>query len=535
MPSEMPPPLQTAFQTTPSYGNSRKTHPPCPNGHLLVFSSPERHLTQKDSIMKPTIALVGRPNVGKSTLFNRLTRTKDALVHDLPGLTRDRHYGHGKIGSKPYLVIDTGGFEPVVDSGILNEMAKQTLQAVDEADAVVFLVDGRTGLTPQDKIIADRLRQSPRPVYLAVNKGEGGNRAVLAAEFYELALGEPHVISGAHGDGVYYLIEEILENFPEPEAEEADAKHPVFAVIGRPNVGKSTLVNAILGEERVIAFDMAGTTRDSIHIDFEREGKPFTIIDTAGVRRRGKVDEAVEKFSVIKAMQAVEAANIAVLVLDAQQDVADQDATIAGFALEAGRALVVAVNKWDGISEERREQIKRDISRKLYFLDFAKFHFISALKERGIDGLFDSIQAAYNAAMIKMPTPKITRVLQSAIERQQPPRAGLVRPKMRYAHQGGMNPPVIVVHGNSLHAISDSYTRYLTQTFRKAFNLQGTPLRIQYNVSENPYENAEDKLKKKPLRRVSLSNRIEKREGRKEEKNRFKKKTKVSVKKQFSR
>ena len=255
-----------------------------------MCSAPDfrRHLTQKDSIMKPTIALVGRPNVGKSTLFNRLTRTKDALVHDLPGLTRDRHYGHGKVGSKPYLVIDTGGFEPVVDSGILHEMAKQTLQAVDEADAVVFLVDGRTGLTPQDKIIADRLRQSPRPVYLAVNKGEGGNRAVLAAEFYELALGDPYVISGAHGDGVYYLIEDILETFPEPEKEEEEAKHPVFAVIGRPNVGKSTLVNAILGEERVIAFDMAGTTRDSIHIDFEREGKPFTIIDTAGVRRRGK-------------------------------------------------------------------------------------------------------------------------------------------------------------------------------------------------------------------------------------------------------
>ena len=511
--------LFTVFQRTPA----------------RVQAPPSLHLTQKDSIMKPTIALVGRPNVGKSTLFNRLTRTKDALVHDLPGLTRDRHYGHGKVGSKPYLVIDTGGFEPVVDSGILHEMAKQTLQAVDEADAVVFLVDGRTGLTPQDKIIADRLRQSPRPVYLAVNKGEGGNRAVLAAEFYELALGDPYVISGAHGDGVYYLIEDILETFPEPEKEEEEAKYPVFAVIGRPNVGKSTLVNAILGEERVIAFDMAGTTRDSIHIDFEREGKPFTIIDTAGVRRRGKVDEAVEKFSVIKAMQAVEAANVAVLVLDAQQDIADQDATIAGFALEAGRALVVAVNKWDGISEERREQVKRDINRKLYFLDFAKFHFISALKERGIDGLFESIQAAYNAAMIKMPTPKITRVLQSAIERQQPPRAGLVRPKMRYAHQGGMNPPVIVVHGNSLHAISDSYTRYLTQTFRKAFNLQGTPLRIQYNVSENPYENAEDKPKKKPLRRVSLSNRIEKREGRKEEKNRFKKKTKVSVKKQHSK
>ena len=485
--------------------------------------------------MKPTIALVGRPNVGKSTLFNRLTRSKDALVHDLPGLTRDRHYGHGKVGSKPYLVVDTGGFEPVVDSGILHEMAKQTLQAVDEADAVVFLVDARTGLTPQDKIIADRLRQSPRPVYLAANKGEGGNHAVLAAEFYELALGEPHVISGAHGDGVYYLIEEILEHFPDADETQPENKHPVFAVIGRPNVGKSTLVNAILGEERVIAFDMAGTTRDSIYIDFEREGKPFTIIDTAGVRRRGKVDEAVEKFSVIKAMQAIEAANVAVLVLDAQQDIADQDATIAGFALEAGRALVVAVNKWDGISEERRNDIKRDIARKLYFLDFAKFHYISALKEKGIDGLFASIQAAYDAAFINMPTPKITRVLQSAVERQAPPRAGLVRPKMRYAHQGGMNPPVIVIHGNSLQHISDSYTRYLTQTFRKAFNLQGTPLRIQYNVGENPYEETAAQTKNKPLRRASLSNRIAKREGRKAEKERNSggkaKKRQVSVKK----
>ena len=484
--------------------------------------------------MKPTIALVGRPNVGKSTLFNRLTRSKNALVHDLPGLTRDRHYGHGRVGSKPYLVVDTGGFEPVVDSGILHEMAKQTLQAVDEADAVIFLVDARTGLTPQDKIIADRLRQSPRPVFLAVNKGEGGNRAVLASEFYELALGEPYVISGAHGDGVYYLIEDVLQHFPDATDEQPENKHPVFAVIGRPNVGKSTLVNAILGEERVIAFDMAGTTRDSIHIDFERDGKPFTIIDTAGVRRRGKVSEAVEKFSVIKAMQAIEAANVAVLVLDAQQDIADQDATIAGFALEAGRALVIAVNKWDGLSADAREQVKRDIARKLYFLDFAKLHFISALKERGIDGLFDSIQAAYDAAMIKMPTPKITRVLQSALERQQPPRAGLVRPKMRYAHQGGSNPPVIVIHGNSFQAISDSYTRYLVQTFRKAFNLQGTPLRIQYNVSENPYEETAEQTKNKPLRRTTLSNRIAKRENRKTEKARNSAKTRkrqVSVKK----
>ncbi|MBP6562229.1 MAG: ribosome biogenesis GTPase Der, partial [Neisseriaceae bacterium] len=321
--------------------------------------------------MKPTIVLVGRPNVGKSTLFNRLTRTKDALVADLPGLTRDRHYGHGKGASKPYLVVDTGGFEPVVDSGILFEMAKQTLQAVDEADAVIFLVDARAGLTPQDKMIANRLRQSDRPVFIAVNKAEGMNRSVVTAEFYEMGLTEPVVISGAHGEGVRDLIEEVLEHFPDASEEEVANDHPVFAIIGRPNVGKSTLVNAILGEERVIAFDQAGTTRDSIHIDFERQGKPYTIIDTAGVRRRSKVDEAIEKFSVIKTMRAIEAANVVVLVLDAQQDIADQDATIAGFALEAGRALVVAVNKWDDVTEERKTAIKKDIDRKLYFLDFA--------------------------------------------------------------------------------------------------------------------------------------------------------------------
>ena len=301
-----------------------------------------RHLTQKDSIMKPTIALVGRPNVGKSTLFNRLTRTKDALVHDLPGLTRDRHYGHGKIGSKPYLVIDTGGFEPVVDSGILHEMAKQTLQAVDEADAVVFLVDGRTGLTPQDKIIADRLRQSPRPVYLAVNKGEGGNRAVLAAEFYELALGDPYVISGAHGDGVYYLIEDILETFPEPEKEEEEAKHPVFAVIGRPNVGKSSLVNALLGEERVIVSDVPGTTRDTIEEYADIGGVPLRIIDTAGIRA---TEDAVERIGVDKARAHVKSAALVLALFDGSRPLEAEDEEI--LALLEGKDALIVVTKSD--------------------------------------------------------------------------------------------------------------------------------------------------------------------------------------------
>ncbi|AVY93011.1 MULTISPECIES: ribosome biogenesis GTPase Der [Microvirgula] len=436
--------------------------------------------------MKPTVVLVGRPNVGKSTLFNRLTKTRDALVADLPGLTRDRHYGHGRVGDKPYLVVDTGGFEPVVDSGIMHEMARQTLQAVDEADAVVFLVDARSGLTPQDKIIANQLRQGSRPVYLVVNKAEGMSRAMVVAEFYELGLGEPWSISGAHGEGVRELMDEVLEPFAD-EAPAEDPRHPKFAIIGRPNVGKSTLVNAILGEERVIAFDHPGTTRDSIYIDFEREGKPYTIIDTAGVRRRAKVNEAIEKFSVVKTLQAIEDANVAVLVLDASLDVSDQDATLAGFALEAGRALVVAVNKWDDCGEDQKLRIKHSIARKLHFLEFAKYHYISALKGQGVGELFKSIDQAYTAAMCKLATPKLTRALQVALERQSPPMIGLTRPKLRYAHQGGMNPPIVVIHGNALDKLPDSYTRYLEHSFRRIFKLEGTPLRVQYKSTDNPY------------------------------------------------
>ena len=441
--------------------------------------------------MKPTIVLVGRPNVGKSTLFNRLTKTRAALVHDQPGLTRDRHYGHGRVGGKPYLVVDTGGFEPVVDSGILAEMARQTLQAVDEGDAIVFLVDGRTGATPQDKIIADRLRRTGRPVFLAVNKTEGMLSAVAVAEFHELGLGQPYSISGAHGEGVRELMELVLEPF---EAEEdALEDHPKIAIVGRPNVGKSTLVNTLVGEERVIAFDQPGTTRDSIYVDFERAGRQYTLIDTAGVRRKGKVFEAVEKFSVIKTLQAIEDANVAVLVLDAKQDIAEQDAHLAGFILEAGRALVVAINKWDDTDDYRRNIVKHEIARKLDFLSFAKFHTISALKNAGVGGLLKSIDEAYRAAMVKLPTPRLTAVLQEAVARHNPARAGQFRPKPKYAHQGGMNPPIIVVHGNHLESLEGGYQRYLENCFREAFNIQGTPLRVEFKAGHNPFEGRKPK------------------------------------------
>ena len=440
--------------------------------------------------MLPTLVLVGRPNVGKSTLFNRLTGTRDALVHDMPGMTRDRHYGRGRIGDKPYLVVDTGGLEPVAKDGIMAEMARQTLQAIDEADAVIFMVDARNGVTVQDKVIADRLRRAACPVWLAVNKAEGMNPAVITAEFHELALGEPLAISGAHGDGITDLVNLALEPFPVDEEKTDDFGIPKIALVGRPNVGKSTLVNALVGEERVIAFDQPGTTRDSIYVDFERDGKPFTLIDTAGVRRKGKVFETVEKFSVIKTLQAIEDANVVVLVLDARENISDQDAHLAGFILEAGRALVVAVNKWDGLSPDQRDDIKRDIGRKLAFLDFARFNYISALKAKGLDTLLKDVESAHAAAFIKLSTPKLTRVLEMAVEQHAPPKSGLFRPKPRYAHQGGKNPPVIILHGNALEGLRDDYKRYLESSFRKAFKLQGTPLRIQVkeDTGKNPYE-----------------------------------------------
>ena len=441
--------------------------------------------------MKPVIALVGRPNVGKSTLFNRLTKSRDAIVADFAGLTRDRHYGHGRPGKHEYIVIDTGGFEPDASSGIYREMARQTQQAVAEADVVVFVVDVRGGLSAQDHDIANYLRRLGKPCVLAGNKAEGMQDSMHLAEFYELGLGEVHPVSAAHGQGVRSLVDLALKPLALPEIEEEDAaaeKNVIrLAVAGRPNVGKSTLINTWLGEERLVAFDMPGTTRDAISVPFERNGQKFELIDTAGLRRKGKVFEAIEKFSVVKTLQAIESANVVLLLLDATQGVTDQDAHIAGYILESGRAVVIAVNKWDAVDNYGRQQLERSIETRLSFLKFAPLHFISAKKRQGIGPLWSSIIQAYKSANRKMPTPVLTRLLQEAVQFQSPKRSGMFRPKMRYAHQGGMNPPVIVIHGNSLEHVTDAYKRFLEARFRKEFDLVGTPLRIEMKTSSNPY------------------------------------------------
>lgn len=446
--------------------------------------------------MKPVIALVGRPNVGKSTLFNRLTKTRDAIVADFAGLTRDRHYGDGRIGNQEFTVIDTGGFEPDSTTGIVKEMAKQTRQAVAEADAVVFVVDVRLGLSAQDADIARYLRQASKRIFLCVNKAEGMSESPLLGEFFELGLGEPHPISASHGQGIRSLMEAVLESFEfEDDEEGAEEQAPDgvirLAVAGRPNVGKSTLINAWLGEERLIAFDMPGTTRDAISVPFERNGQKFELIDTAGLRRKGKVFEAVEKFSVVKTLQAIADANVVLLLLDATQGVSDQDAHIAGYILESGRAVVLAVNKWDAIDSYQREILQRSIVQRLGFLKFAPIHNISALKRQGIAPLWGALADAYSSAFRKMTTPVLTRLIQEAVEHQTPKRSGHFRPKLRYAHQGGMNPPLVIVHGNSLEGVTEVYKRYLEGRIRAHYKLVGTPMRIEMRSSKNPFSDKE--------------------------------------------
>jgi GTP-binding protein len=439
--------------------------------------------------MKPTLVLVGRPNVGKSTLFNRLTRSRDALVADVPGLTRDRLYGTGRIGDKPYLVVDTGGLEPGATQEVFVEMAKQARNAIAEADAVILLVDAREGLTAHDSRIAQDLRELGQRVLVAVNKAEGMRPEMAVAEFHELGLGAPLAISASHGEGVAALVEVALEPFPvatESEEEETD-RPPRVAIVGRPNVGKSTLVNTLVGEERVIALDEPGTTRDAIEVPIQLGGRDYVLIDTAGLRRRGKVFESIEKFSVVKTLQAIDLANVVILVLDAHQDISEQDAHIAGFIAERGRAVVVAVNKWDELDDYARDMTKRAIARKLKFLTFARFHYVSALKQQGIGPLFASVDRAYRSAMAKLPTPKLTRALIAAVAKQSPPRAGFSRPKLRYAHQGGSNPPIVVIHGTALDSVSPAYRRYLEGEFRRTFDLEGTPLRIELRTGRNPY------------------------------------------------
>lgn len=446
--------------------------------------------------MKPVLALVGRPNVGKSTLFNRLTKSRDAIVADFAGLTRDRHYGNGKQGKYEYIVIDTGGFEPDAASGIYKEMAKQTRQAVAEADAVIFVVDARAGLSAQDYEIAKYLRKLGKPCVLTANKAEGMQEGVQLSEFFELGLGEVIPVSAAHGQGIRSLVELALEplHLPEPDDEDGQDDPGVIklAVAGRPNVGKSTLINTWLGEERLVAFDLPGTTRDAITVPFERNGQRFELIDTAGLRRKGKVFEAIEKFSVVKTLQAIESANVVLLLLDATQGVTDQDAHIAGYALESGRAVVLAVNKWDAIDAYQRELVQRSIETRLAFLKFASLHFISAVKRQGLGPLWGSIIQAHKAATRKMSTPILTRLLLEAVQFQSPQRAGMFRPKLRYAHQGGMNPPVIVIHGNSLEHVTESYKRFLEGRFRREFDLVGTPLRIEMKTSKNPFDDKDD-------------------------------------------
>lgn len=467
--------------------------------------------------MVPVVALVGRPNVGKSTLFNRLTRTRDALVADFPGLTRDRKYGRAEVEGREFIVIDTGGIDGTED-GVETRMAEQSLLAIEEADVVLFMVDARAGLMPADQQIAKHLRSRQKATFLVANKTDGLDPDSAVLDFYSLGLGEIHAIAASHGRGVTSLLETALlpwmeqvdpvevteedeneaywaalaakENGEPPEEEEFDPTGlPIkLAIVGRPNVGKSTLTNRILGEDRVVVYDMPGTTRDSIYIPMERDGREYVLIDTAGVRKRGKITDTVEKFSVIKTLQAIEDANVVMLVIDARAGISDQDLSLLGFILNSGRSLVIVVNKWDGLSQEVRDEVKETLDFRLGFIDFARVHFISALHGSGVGNLFESVTEAYDCSTKRVNTSLLTRIMNMAAEDHQPPLVRGRRVKLKYAHAGGYNPPIVVIHGNQVKDLPDSYKRYLMNYFRRSLNVMGTPIRIQFKEGENPYE-----------------------------------------------
>jgi GTP-binding protein len=445
--------------------------------------------------MLPVVALVGRPNVGKSTLFNALTGTRDALVADVPGLTRDRKYGFGESAPHRFIVVDTGGLVEA-PRGVAELMARQTRRAIEEADRVVFLVDGQAGLDPADGFVADILRRSGKPVTVAVNKGEDRDPALLTAEFHAFGFGPPQAISAAHRQGIGELMERVLAGLEPAAAEEAEPGHGEIrvCVVGRPNVGKSTLINRLVGEERVIAFDEPGTTRDSVQVPFERDGQRYVLVDTAGVRRRARVEGQLEKWSVIKTLQAVEDAHVVVGMVDARETVSEQDATLFGLVADRGRALVIAVNKWDHVAPERREAVRAELAQRLRFLDFAPVHYVSALHGSGVGELMGAVRAAHAAAMREMQTAELTRVLEAAIRQHQPPLVRGRRIRLRYAHQGGRNPPVIVVHGAQAERTPEDYRRYLVNCFRKAFRLEGTPVRVDLRSEANPFAGRRDKL-----------------------------------------
>lgn len=459
--------------------------------------------------MTPVIALVGRPNVGKSTLFNQMTRSRDALVADFPGLTRDRKYGEGFYEDRKFIVIDTGGLTGQ-EAGLDSEMAQQSLQAVDEADIVLFLVDGRAGLTAGDEVIADHLRRSDKQAHLVVNKTDGQDPDVAAADFYKLGFQSVFMIAAAHNRGVRSLLEHLLPEPEEPAEQDRADKYPGIriGVVGRPNVGKSTLVNRMLGEERVVVYDMPGTTRDSIYIPYERHGHEYTLIDTAGVRRRKNVKEVVEKFSIIKTLQAIDDAHVVILVIDAREGLVDQDLHLIGFVLDAGRSLVIAINKWDGMNSEDRAKVKEQVARRLDFLDYADKYYISALHGTGVGTMYESVQASYESSMAKWPTNRLTAILEDAIAQHQPPMVHGRRIKLRYAHQGGSNPPIIVVHGNQVGSLPGAYKRYLENTFRKVLKVVGSPIRFEFRGGENPFANKVDRLT--PRQKVKKDNDIKK-------------------------